>query len=896
VSIFSAAYAQSVGIVAGSTQPLIQLTGEQFQIYSNGLYFYDYVPGRSLSRAGVIGADLGTPVVYPDKIVFLFGDSMAAYQDSASRYILLAKMGDDSIGYIPNADLSTCGYVAKVNAELMRGNPKPSVATDGCPAIQFYTDPKAGPFDHKFKSITISGLDPDEGTGPYETPSGALDWNGSLYMYYVSRVQDSNPHFALQSIVAKADQPNTAWNASTPPTFTKLQTISSHPEISDPTNPPPEAGDTGKFIFNSPVLMDPGAFDLAQLPPELQSVRKVVFVFGSSWRYNRSNLYLAAFSADDIEAGTSKWFYYTGMAGTYATWGKDEKLAQPLIPGLASIGNHSVVWNPTLKNFVLMYGNVVCRFAPAPWAPWSDPILVLTPQSDWASRLIHHPGQDPITRSIIPIYDPNGNRVNLDGDATGVPYAPYLIDKYTVNADGSVTLYYLLSTWSPYQAWLVSSRFITGASNIPSSKRALPQLAFGGGWYTGLYFYNSNSVPVTVGVKPFDAAGQPLAAPDAGQTGATLGIGPKGTALLEFPNRGTLSQGWADISLPDGVSGYGIFRQSVPGRFDQEAAVPLAPANVSNLSMAFDDSTFTTSVAFANPAATPSSVTHVARDQTGQILGTSSVELLPNGRQAVPLRTIIPGVAGKRGSIESSASPGVLAGLGLRFNSSAFTSIPVLATSVPLGTGALPQIAFGGGWYTALQFANTGDSATSVAISFYDMNGQPLNVPAAGGTSTTLNLAAMGSVMLEMPNTGPLNQGWARVNLPGSVIGYGIFRQSAAGRPDQEAVVPLTRTDSSFSTLIFDDTAFTTAVAFVNPASAPGSVTISARDENGLDLGSTAVALAPNARQAVNLRALLPAVAGTRGSVQFDAGSGAVAVLGLRFNTSAFTSIPAEAQ
>ena len=41
----------------------------------------------------------------------------------------------------------------------------------------------------------------------------------------------------------------------------------------------------------------------------------------------------------------------------------------------------------------------------------------------------------------------------------GVPYGPNVLDRYTVNADGSVTLYYTLSTWNPYQVFLVSSTF-----------------------------------------------------------------------------------------------------------------------------------------------------------------------------------------------------------------------------------------------------------------------------------------------------------------------------------------------------------------------------------------------------------------------------------------------------
>ncbi len=95
------------------------------------------------------------------------------------------------------------------------------------------------------------------------------------------------------------------------------------------------------------------------LPPALQKAAKVVFVFGSSWKYNRSNLYLAAFSASDVEAGTSKWFYFSGKNGTANTWSNDEKAAAPLLVGSPNVGNHSVVWNAAMHSFVAMYGNIL---------------------------------------------------------------------------------------------------------------------------------------------------------------------------------------------------------------------------------------------------------------------------------------------------------------------------------------------------------------------------------------------------------------------------------------------------------------------------------------------------------------------------------------------------------
>jgi hypothetical protein len=139
-----------------------------------------------------------------------------------------------------------------------------------------------------------------------------------------------------------------------------------------------------------------------------------------------------------------------------------------------------------------------------------------------------------------------------------------------------------------------------------------------------------------------------------------------------------------------------------------------------------------------------------------------------------------------------------------------------------------------------------------------------------------------------------LNQGYVSLSLPGGVTGHGIFRQSASGRGDQEAVVPLSGTSSTTCTLIWDDTNFTTAVAIVNPSSLTTAVTIVVRDESGATLGTSALSLAAKSKTAVALRDLpgLGAIAGKRGSADFTVAFGNVAVLGLRFGGAAFTSIP----
>jgi hypothetical protein len=224
----------------------------------------------------------------------------------------------------------------------------------------------------------------------------------------------------------------------------------------------------------------------------------------------------------------------------------------------------------------------------------------------------------------------------------------------------------------------------------------------------------------------------------------------------------------------------------------------------------------------------------------------------------------------------------------------AFLVIAVISGDVA-APKVLPQIAFGGGWYTALYFNNSGAGSASFPVNFVGPDGTPLNVPSLGGTSTTVNMVGRGTSFVELPNSGLLNQGYAAFSLPPGVTGYGVFRQSLDGRPDQEAVVPLSSATATSATLIWDDTNLTTAVAIVN-LSTDNVVTVSLRDAQGRNLGNPSrVSVPPNGRVAVALRDLpgLGNLVGNRGSAEFTVTNGNVAVMGLRFRLTSFTSIPA---
>lgn len=209
----------------------------------------------------------------------------------------------------------------------------------------------------------------------------------------------------------------------------------------------------------------------------------------------------------------------------------------------------------------------------------------------------------------------------------------------------------------------------------------------------------------------------------------------------------------------------------------------------------------------------------------------------------------------------------------------------------------LPQLAFGGGWYSAMYFSNTTNASVQVGVSFYAANGSALSVPlvGVGPVSThTVTIAARATVILEAPNSGALQQGWAEAVLPAGVTGYGVFRQSAAGRADQEAVVPLSEDSRQMANMVWDDTALTTAMAVVNPDSAAVTVTLTVYGNDGAQIGTTTLNLAGRNRVAFVLREQpgMAGVTGKRGLARLSVTTGSVAGLGLRFAGEAITSIP----
>lgn len=236
------------------------------------------------------------------------------------------------------------------------------------------------------------------------------------------------------------------------------------------------------------------------------------------------------------------------------------------------------------------------------------------------------------------------------------------------------------------------------------------------------------------------------------------------------------------------------------------------------------------------------------------------------------------------------------ADLGDRIYTATFTGSPgTPATGI---TKVLPQLAFGtsstlGNWSTFVYLHNTTASPVQATVRFFATDGTPLTVPGINASSTQVSLGPRSTGLVSIPSTGPLTQGSIAIEAPDGVIGYGIFRQALQGVNAQEGVVPFSSSTSTGATVVFDDTDFVTAVAVLNPGTAPVSVTVRARDAAGAEIGTFTLNLNPKQREAfaVRDRPEMTLVQGKRGVLEFSASGGPVSVLGLRFNQLAFTSI-----
>jgi hypothetical protein len=220
---------------------------------------------------------------------------------------------------------------------------------------------------------------------------------------------------------------------------------------------------------------------------------------------------------------------------------------------------------------------------------------------------------------------------------------------------------------------------------ILTGDRVISQFVDGAFWLTTITVVNLETHSTDFDVLFFQDDGTDFNVPIVGLSGLTRGVTVHLPALgsLTFQTAGTssvLGVGWATLSQSnsDSVGITAIFRLSLPGTQPQEAVVPAVNQFEQHFLLSFDDTSFITGLALANPTLSSVVITANIRNEGGQIIDTRQLSLAPYHHTSFVLPSTWGTTRGIRGTIEFITSGFGVGALGLRFNGVAFTSINVL--------------------------------------------------------------------------------------------------------------------------------------------------------------------------------------------------------------------------
>src|SRR5262249_7601640 len=160
-------------------------------------------------------------------------------------------------------------------------------------------------------------------------------------------------------------------------------------------------------------------------------------------------------------------------------------------------------------------------------------------------------------------------------------------------------------------------------------------------------------------------------------------------------------------------------------------AAPLNAVIGKKLYLPFDSTGFGIGVAFTNPNNETAEVSVDLADESGQSVTKIKTFRVPPRAHYSEVLTDVPDVSGRRGAaVFTSSVP--LAGLGIRSNGGAYTSVDML-TGVPEGPKIISQIANGRDWKTTIMLVNTAAQDASFRLNFWKDSGTPFPLPLTDG-------------------------------------------------------------------------------------------------------------------------------------------------------------------
>jgi hypothetical protein len=269
----------------------------------------------------------------------------------------------------------------------------------------------------------------------FEVPAGGFSWGGNAYVFFTDdHLVEAGEIVMGRSFLAVAQDPVGP--------FTKLYDVSRRAD---------EAGGGFKFVNVAPVMVENGDFPGISTP-----TGPGLLVWGSG-RYRKSDVYLAHVPLSGVERLES-WRYLAAAGGSGPpVWSASESDAAPLLAE-DCVGEFSVSWNPFLRRWLMLYNcdgprGIVFRTAEKPWGPWSPAAVIFDPRADGGyCRFLHNDWRD---RNCDSVFD------NMFGPSRenewGGEYGPYVISKFTTGDATQATIYFVLSTWNPYNTVLMKS-------------------------------------------------------------------------------------------------------------------------------------------------------------------------------------------------------------------------------------------------------------------------------------------------------------------------------------------------------------------------------------------------------------------------------------------------------
>lgn len=422
----------------GTTQKVCQLTGET-----------DWQSGKptaakTMSNFGLDAADLGYPIEHNGKLILLFGDSWPTLQRPED---IVEIPPNDAVGIVTTRATPTAANCLGMQIQTVSG-------------ATMRIEDKGTPLKI-FAAATVTSPEKIQ-QGYFEVPTGGVSVGGVLYgFFWTDHCAKSHAiKYAPAEPLARPAQrdercPETdarnsigrgvmARSADDGKTFTQGQPLPPGFVYSIAINMAveqgmPETRDTPIYILGAP--------EYRASVPYLAQASVATFSNPAAWR----------FFAGRESDGKPKWISYQAWTGAYKTSGPTATTWHPpqaaeIFSGeggkQACIGEFSLTWNKPLNQWLMVYNchGIEARVAAEPWGDWSQPTQLLGGKDDMSCKILMSAKGCGERRDFWP-----ARRVGADV-VTGGLYAPFVLGRFTQGgANKSAVIYWVLSTWNPYE-------------------------------------------------------------------------------------------------------------------------------------------------------------------------------------------------------------------------------------------------------------------------------------------------------------------------------------------------------------------------------------------------------------------------------------------------------------